>query len=67
MKERKKMATFDFNLNTRNYSLENAYWLSRASQLAYGRWCHTLIIGVPREGYCFLTGERPVVVKAGAM
>lgn len=35
MKERKKMASFDFNPNTRNYSLENAYWLSRASQLAY--------------------------------
>lgn len=29
------MASFDFNPNTRNYSLENAYWLSRASQLAY--------------------------------
>ncbi|GAB63563.1 hypothetical protein KSU1_D0254 [Candidatus Jettenia caeni] len=23
--------------------------------------------GVPREGYCFLTGESPVMVKAGAM
>ena len=27
----------------------------------------TLISGVPREGYCFLTGESPVMVKAGAM
>ena len=22
-------------------------------------WCHSLICGVPREGYCFLTGESP--------
>ena len=35
--------------------------------LGGGLWGHTLISGVPREGYCFLTGESPVVVKAGAM
>ncbi|KAB2836950.1 MAG: hypothetical protein F9K48_00425 [Candidatus Brocadia sp.] len=28
---------------------------------------HVRMGGVSREGYCILTGERPVVVKAGAM